>query len=173
LGVFRYLKGKCHESARGVTTVGGVSYPSVSVEARQGGNTGAVLASESHVFLALDAEYRTCGGPYTGTGNEYWTNAREFRTETQTGAGAVVTVRNWEQRAPISWPNDVGSNVNAYAQQHGVDGLGRLKSVDEMSEYPSTSVYATTAYDYDARGRLKAVTQGGRRALSPTTASRG
>jgi RHS repeat-associated protein len=109
---------------RGVTTVGSTSYPSVSVVSYKGSDTsgtGAPLSSENHVFYALDAEYRPCGGPYTGTGNEYWTNAREFRTETQTGTGTVVTVKNWEQRATVSWANDVGSSVNAYAQQHGVD----------------------------------------------------
>jgi YD repeat-containing protein len=91
--------------------------------AHQGGDNGTVLTSENHVFYALDAEYRPCGGIYTGTDNEKWTNAREFRTETQTGTGTVVTVRNWEQRATVSWANDVGLTYNAYAQQHGVDTL--------------------------------------------------
>jgi RHS repeat-associated protein len=40
------------------------------------------------------------------------------------------------------------------------DGLGRLKSVDEMNEYPSTTVYATTSYDYDALDNLVHVAQG-------------
>jgi YD repeat-containing protein len=152
---------------RGFTAVGGTSYPSVSVEAHQGGNTGAVLSSENHIFYALDAEYRPCGGSFTGTGNEYWTNAKEFRTETQTGTGTVTTVRNWEQRATVSWANDVGSNVNAYAQQHGVDVLaandprvtweettledGKTKRV-EYAYDQFDNVTSTKEYDFRAAG---------------------
>ena len=40
------------------------------------------------------------------------------------------------------------------------DALGRLTSVDEMQEYPSTSVYATTTHGYDVLDDLTGVTQG-------------
>jgi RHS repeat-associated protein len=42
-----------------------------------------------------------------------------------------------------------------------IDAFGRLTSVDEMYEYPSTSVYATTSYGYDVLDDLIGVTQGG------------
>ncbi len=100
---------------------GSIFRPAVRVEAHRGGEAGEVLASERHFFLALNAEYRHCGSPFTGTGNEYWENAREWRTETQTGTGLIVTERGWMQRTPVVWGNDAGSNVNAYAQQHGQD----------------------------------------------------
>ncbi|HLG13898.1 MAG TPA: RHS repeat-associated core domain-containing protein, partial [Blastocatellia bacterium] len=41
-----------------------------------------------------------------------------------------------------------------------VDGLGLLTRVEEMEPSPSTTVYATTTYGYDARGNLKTVSQG-------------
>ncbi len=100
---------------------GSIFRPAVRVEAHRSGEAGELLASERHFFLALNAEYRRCGSPFTGTGNEHWENAREWRTERQTGTGLIVTERGWVQRAPVVWGNDAGSNVNAYAQQHGQD----------------------------------------------------
>ena len=97
----------------------GVMRPTATVEVHQGGATGTLLASEKHFFRLRNAEYRSCGGLYTGTGNEKWENAKEFRTETQTGTGTTVTVREWQQRAPVVWPNDPGYNSNSYVQQHG------------------------------------------------------
>jgi RHS repeat-associated protein len=41
-----------------------------------------------------------------------------------------------------------------------LDAQGRLTSVDEMSAYPSTSVYATTTYSYDVMDNLVGVVQG-------------
>ncbi|MGB7624666.1 MAG: hypothetical protein WBN92_20160, partial [Terriglobia bacterium] len=41
------------------------------------------------------------------------------------------------------------------------DALGRLTQVEEMQEYPSTAIYATTTYGYDALDDLTTVNQGG------------
>jgi RHS repeat-associated protein len=95
--------------------------PGVVVEAHQGGATGTLLSKERHFFRMLNAEYRQCGGPYTGTGNEKWENAKEFRTEIYNGTGTSVTVRDWQQRASVVWANDVGLSYNTYVNQHGQD----------------------------------------------------
>lgn len=106
--------------ARGSASVDGVSYPTVAVEARQGSSTGTLLASETHYFLALDAEYRTCLPHHSNlTGYEKWQNAKEFRVERQTGSGTVIEKRTWEQRASVVWANDVGLSYNAYVAEHG------------------------------------------------------
>jgi RHS repeat-associated protein len=106
--------------AWGFGNVGGLTYPKATLEARNGSDN-ALLMSEAHYFLALDAEYRTCSffKGSNGTANEKWENAKEFRVERQTGAGTQVDVRTWEQRASVVWGPDPGSGVNAYAQEHG------------------------------------------------------
>jgi RHS repeat-associated protein len=76
--------------------------------------------------------------PDTGT-NAFWT-------------GSVVTSYNGE----VTTVRDQAGKQ----RRSTVDGLGRLKSVEEMMEWPSTVVYATTSYSYDARGNLKQVNQG-------------
>jgi hypothetical protein len=86
--------------------IDGVTRPGVAVSAYQGDTSGTLLSSERHIFRALNAEYRNCGGPYTGTGNEKWDNAKEMRTEVSTGTGTTVTVREWQQRAPLAWPTN-------------------------------------------------------------------
>jgi len=87
----------------------------------QGAAIGTLLASEKHIFLKINAEYRPCGGTHTGTGNEKWDNAKEFRTETQTGTGTTVTIRNWQQKASVVWANDVGLSYNNYVVYVGQD----------------------------------------------------
>jgi RHS repeat-associated protein len=67
--------------------------------------------------------------------------------------GTVVTTYDGERTTVRDQANK--------QRRSAVDGLGRLASVEEMSEYPSTFVYAATTYDYDARGNLKGVHQGG------------
>ncbi|MBZ5554006.1 MAG: hypothetical protein LAO21_14900 [Acidobacteriia bacterium] len=46
-------------------------------------------------------------------------------------------------------------------RRNTTDALGRLTQVDEMQEYPSTAVYATTTYGYDVLDDLTTVNQGG------------
>ncbi|HXG94389.1 MAG TPA: hypothetical protein VNN73_18740, partial [Blastocatellia bacterium] len=91
-------------------------FPTVTVQARQA-STNALLMDETHYFLALDAEYRTCV-PSTGatmlSGNIKWENAKEFKVERRTGTGTQTETRNWTQRAAQSWGNDPNSSVNAY-----------------------------------------------------------
>lgn len=82
--------------------------------------------------------------------------------------------------AAAAQPPNTGTNTNwtgsvnttYYAEQVTVrdqankqrrsftDGAGRLAQVDELNEYPSTSVYATTTYAYDTFNNLRRVTQG-------------
>lgn len=66
--------------------------------------------------------------------------------------GAVVTTYSSEQTTVRDQANK--------QRRSTADGLWRLKSVEEMYEYPAAGVYASTTYDYDARGNLKTVTQG-------------
>jgi RHS repeat-associated protein len=106
----------------GSGNVNGNAYPYATVDVRQGDDnpSGQLLLSEKHYFLAVNAEYRVCTGfTSNGTGNEKWQNAKEFRTERQTGNGTEVTIRNWAQRAPVVWGNDPGLSYNTYAGQHG------------------------------------------------------
>jgi RHS repeat-associated protein len=90
-------------------------------------------------------------------------------TEAATFAGGVSapppdagTNRNWTGSIVKTYGGDVTTVRDQANKQRRstTDGLGRLKSVDEMLEYPSTTVYATTGYAYDARGNLKIVSQG-------------
>jgi YD repeat-containing protein len=67
--------------------------------------------------------------------------------------GSVVTTFNGE----VTTVRDQANKQ----RRSTVDGLGRLASVDELFDYPSTSVYSTTSYGYDARGNLKSVSQSG------------
>nr|MDQ3802538.1 hypothetical protein [Acidobacteriota bacterium] len=100
----------------------GGTNPQVTVEARQGDGepTDALLASEKHFFLAVDAEYRVCRPTASnGTFYEKWENAKVYRVERQTGAGTQVTTRLWQQRAPVVWGNDPGYSFNNYAAAHG------------------------------------------------------
>jgi RHS repeat-associated protein len=108
----------------GVTalTIDGVQRPGVTMEVREGADiTGTLLSTENHYFLAMNAEYRFCGGPFSGTGNERWDNAKEFYTVVDSGSGMTVTRRNWEQRTPLVWGNDVNKSYNDYYVHHGQD----------------------------------------------------
>ena len=103
------------------TYTGGAPSTSTTVEARSGdgGSGSQLLSSETHYFMAVNAEYRTCAAPGQSNGTTYerWDNAKENRVVTQTGpqldTETVETVRNWEQRAPVVWMN------NEYATSHG------------------------------------------------------
>ena len=75
--------------------------------------------------------------PDTGT-NGNWT-------------GSVVTTYQGEKTTVRDQANK--------QRRSTIDGLGRLKTVEEMMEWPSQTVYATTNYVYDARGNLKQVNQ--------------
>jgi len=111
--------GKFHASLR-LNTLLGLSLSSLNALMVTG--TGALLAQETHSFLkvGLGAEYRTCFGSFS-TGNEKWDSAKEYRSVTQTGTGTVITWRNWEQRSPVVWANDVGWSDNEYARLRGQD----------------------------------------------------
>jgi RHS repeat-associated protein len=97
---------------KGFGTLNGTNYPTVTVEAHQGNSTDTLLSSETHFFYSFDAEDRPCSGPITGTSDELWNTAKEFRTETQTGSRTVVTTRNWYQDA-FHWPTG-----SAYLTDH-------------------------------------------------------
>ena len=103
--------------------IDGVYRPAVWVETHAGSATGPLLSNERHFFRMLNAEYRPCAGPYTGTGNEKWENAKEFRTEMYSDTGVTITTREWQQRAPVAWANDANSYSNTYINEqfHGQD----------------------------------------------------
>lgn len=98
-----------------------------TVEAHKGDRNGALLLHENHYFMEpVNAQHMQCTATrQNGTGYETFENAKENRVERQTGTDAngqpiyEVTVRNWEQRAAVAWPNDPGLTFNSYAAQHG------------------------------------------------------
>ncbi len=105
---------------KGSGQVGGVNYPTATVEAHQGTREGTLLASEKQFFLAVNAEYRYCVPNFhlfnNGTGNERWDNAKVFRIERQTGVGTRVVTREWQQRTPVSW-----NGYTPYAQEQAAN----------------------------------------------------
>jgi RHS repeat-associated protein len=134
----------------------GQIYPGVKVEAHRGNSDGGeLLSSERHIFKALAAEYQICGPTWTGTGDEMWTNAKEFRTETTTGAGTVVTTRDWEQNTPVAWPTG-----NAYASEHGVETLAtnnpHVMSEETMLEDGKTK---RVEYTYDQFNNVTSINE--------------
>jgi len=80
---------------------------------------------------------------YDGLGRVLTVTTPDNAVVTTTYSGNVTTVRDQANKQRRSY----------------TDGLGRLKTVDEMLEYPSASVYATTTYGYDALDDLTSVTQ--------------
>ncbi|HBB95760.1 MAG TPA: hypothetical protein DC054_10250, partial [Blastocatellia bacterium] len=156
--------------------VDGTLYPRTIVEAHQGSTSGTLLSSNTHYFLLRDAEYRSCaeGTLGDGTGYEKWQNAKEFRTELQTGNGTTVTKRTWAQRASVSWPNDVGYSYNWYVTYKGQEQPpndprvtvedtilenGRMKRVEY--DYDNfNNVVAEREYDFgDTNGSVGALTR--------------
>lgn len=92
-----------------------------TVEAHKGDRNGNLLLSEKHYFVAsVNAQHMICTPTrQNGTGYETSGNAKENRVERMTGTGTIVTVRNWEQRAPVTWPSDPDLSVNSYVNDHG------------------------------------------------------
>jgi RHS repeat-associated protein len=103
-------------------------------------------------------------------------------------AGRVIEVASFggDQQTP---PPDTGTGGTAYSgsvitthsseqttvrdqagkqRRSTVDGLGRLVKIDEMQQHPSSTVYSTTNYSYDARENLIQVNQ----STSPTQTRR-
>ena len=95
------------------------------------------------------------GGPINPSG--------EWTTSTYDALGRVGSVTTPDNAvATTSYDvNQMTVRDQANKQRRSTtDALGRLSSVDEMYEWPSTQVYATTAYQYDALDDLTTVTQG-------------
>jgi RHS repeat-associated protein len=87
-------------------------------------------------------------------------------TEVATFSGATQppdsgTNANWTGSVVTTYASEVTTVRDQASKQRRstVDGLGRLTKVEEMEPYPSSTVYATTNYGYDARGNLKTVSQ--------------
>lgn len=80
---------------------------------------------------------------YDGLGRVLTVTTPDNAVVTTTYSGSTTTVRDQasKQRRSIA------------------DGLGRVKTVDEMLEFPSTTVYATTSYGYDVLDDLTGVAQ--------------
>lgn len=96
--------------------------------------------------------YRTTDDPTYG-----WT----ITTYDALGRVILVKLPDETQTTTIYSGNVVTVRDQANKQRRSLsDALGRLISVDEMSEYPGTSVYSTTSYIYDALDNLTGVTQG-------------
>jgi len=133
-----------------VGAVDGISYPGATVETHQSSAAGTLLASETHYFLMLDAEYRTCGLSASNlSGYEKWQNAKEFRVERNIGSGTVIEKRSWEQRASVVWANDVGLGYNAYVSEHGQEQPPNDPRVTVEDTILENGKIKRVAYTYD------------------------
>lgn len=132
-------------------SVDGVTYPRTVIETHQGSASETLLASDTHYFLARDAEYRSCAARNMGdgTGYEKWQNAKEFRTEQLTGTGTVVTKRTWAQRADVAWPNDVGYSYNWYVTFRGQEQPPNDPRVTVEDTILENGKMKRVEYDYD------------------------
>jgi RHS repeat-associated protein len=130
-------------------TIDGVLREGATVDVYEGPATGPLLSSERHFFLKLNAEYRICAAPIlTGTGNEKWDSGREFRTEMQTAAGTVVTMREWSQ-PNLVWGNDEGQSFNDYLLTHGQDQAPNDPHVVYEDTILEDGKMKRVEYDYD------------------------
>jgi RHS repeat-associated protein len=135
---------------RTTETINSVNYPAVTVEAHQGSPTGTLLASSEHIFYELDKEDRICGSPtVTGTGNEHWQNAKEFRTITTSESGTMTVEHEWQQRAAIIWANDVGLSYNTYQQEHGIYAAGNDPRLVREDTTIENGLVKRVTFDYD------------------------
>jgi YD repeat-containing protein len=86
-----------------------------------------------------------------------------YTTTTFDLAGRVLTVTTPDNAVVTTSYSGSSTTVRDQAgkqRRSRVDGLGRLVQVDEMMEHPSTTVYASTTYSYNALDNLTQVTQG-------------
>ncbi len=103
--------------------IGGKFDPVSVFEVREGSSTGTLMTKETHYFLGIDDEYRVCTtGPAAiskKSGYEKWGNGKVWKVVKETGSGTIATEKTFEQREQVSWPDDPGSSVNAYVEEHG------------------------------------------------------
>jgi RHS repeat-associated protein len=95
--------------------------------------------------------------PYRAGDTVYWTTTlydKLGRVSTMTTPDNAVVQTSYSGNATTVW-DQAKKQRRSYT-----DALGRLTQVDEMYEYPSTSVYATTSYTYSALDDLVRVQQG-------------
>jgi hypothetical protein len=134
------------------------------------GRTTQTRAYEGATYITTKQEYDGLGrvrrsyNPYRTTSDETygWTDT------TYDGLGRVIQVATFDRLGASTGVvvTTYSGNTTTVRDQAGkqrrsvTDGLGRLKTVDEMNEYPNTTVYATTSYDYDALDNLVHVAQG-------------
>jgi YD repeat-containing protein len=96
--------------------------------------------------------------PYRPGSESQW-----LSTTSYDGLGRVLTVTTPDNAVVTTTYLGNATTVRDPANKQRrsfTDALGRLTSVDEMLEYPSTIVYATTSYGYDVLDDLTSVTQG-------------
>jgi YD repeat-containing protein len=130
---------------RGSATLNNVTYPTVSVNVRQGSSTGVLLLSELHYFLALDYEYRICISPghSDGTAYEHFENAREFRVERQTSNGTQTEQKTWQQ-ANVTWPAG-----NAFLGEFGQQNPANNPTIAQEDTTLDNGLTRRVAYQYD------------------------
>src|ERR1700686_16116 len=114
-------------------------FPTVAVEVHQGASSGALLMSETHHFLALDAEYRSSsfsGGATVSNGTCYekFENAREFQSDRQTGGGTQTDAKTWQQRANVVWSFDPSYANDANHGQENPPNDPRVTTEDTTLE---------------------------------------
>ena len=122
-------------------------FPTLTLEARQGGSSGPLLMSETHSFLALDSEYRISSFTHgsNGTCYEKFGNAREFQVVRATGSGVETEARTWQQRAPVNWGNEPYVTDPNHGQEQPPNDP---RVVTEQHSFDSGKV-RTTEYTYD------------------------
>ncbi len=100
----------------------------------------------------ISSPYRTTNDPTYG-----WTET----IYDALGRITVVTTPDGSQVSTTYSGNTVKVKDQANKQRRSTtDAFGRLTSIEEMYEYPSTDIYATTNYSYDVMDNLTGVAQG-------------
>lgn len=128
-----------------------------TTESRQYETASAYIATLQN-YDGLGRVYQSSNPYRPGPESLLWT------TMVYDGLGRVKTVTTPDNAVVTTTYSGNATTVRDQANKQRrsfVDGLGRLTSVDEMLEYPSASIYATTTYGYDVLDDLTGVTQGG------------
>jgi len=153
------------------------SSPSISTVTATQGVGGKTLLSQAHTFLAVDDEHRDCAPVIlsgkqisvgNGTGYDFFGNNLESQVVKQTGtgvgSGSQTEAKTWAQLAPIVWPPDPGSTVNAFVNdpQNGGSAEENIPNNDRVHEEDTTldsGQEKSVVYTYDQFNNKLTITE--------------